>query len=198
MKRRLSWFDIVGPVVFWLSAAALAFGESVVLMVTDEMAFVIDTEAGTATKADRVIRLGGQAPPKDDLEALARTWRTKVADYSQKDFHRRALGGMYQLLSQRATDGSFKTLTDLQNTTSRMRDVLLANDRSKWDVWGRDIGEWLGERVSDLSSAQLAYRSIARGLEAGDLQRVDPSFWEFLIRILELILRLIGGGNGDA
>jgi hypothetical protein len=120
-------------------------------------------------------------------------WRTKVASYPDRDRHRAELEAMYRLLAGQVASGRIDSLDALKSVTTQLRGFVLGGDVSKWGIWGRDVGVYLDEHVSSVSDAGSAYADIALGLSGENA--VSPEFWDFLLRLLELLLAIFGGGG---
>lgn len=165
--------------------------QSLIVLSEDlKSAWYAPSESSAAVAVDRVVRLSGDGPsgpppplpppsPDSPLTKLSATWATKVADYPKRDQHRQALAGMYLLLSQQIQTGSFQTIDQLETITKQLQTMLLSTDLNRWDVWGRDVGGYLGEHARSLAAAQELYLEVAAGLDSAG--SVGPEFLELLI-----------------
>lgn len=184
--------------VLCFCARQLAAQSVVVLSEDGKSAWFAPSASANALKVDRVVRistnLGGPpappVPPDSPLMEISATWRTKVAEYRGRDSHRQNLAGMYLLLSQQITKGTFSNIDQLKSLTKEMRNKLLGTDLAKWDQWGRDVGDYLGSHVGSLAAASEAYLAISAGLDSGEA--ISEQLLAFLMIILRLLLQLFG------
>ena len=199
----LLWFMLIG----WLATAVAVQAQTVrALDVTDLSAgtylLTIRAEGTVGLVPLVLIRPGVPTPPPPPVGSLTdkvKAWTLAVGDPATAA--KVAVG--YKTVANRIRAGTFRTKQQVVDVQKQVNAVMFSDAGGKkaaWLEWEKTLAAELealekAGQLNDLPSMAVAWDQVASGVEAAGTAAID---WEKLIQliltILELILKLIGGG----